>query len=255
MKQFQVDTGGTLTTNLVSYYQLYESSGSTATDFYDSNNGTYAGNIPNRVAGKVSFAQDFDGNDDYITLFNHNNDQDFSISVWVNIDDLSSRREILSNDTDNGAPRGFQFSIDTDGSVDFFDGNTLFAGTASKVTTAGGWFHIVLTYNNTTGALKTYINNVTDQDTTANINAVTKQLTVGVRSVSDKVNDMDGQICELGIWNKVLSSQEIADLYNSGSGQTMISSAIKSFNGLAYASIKSINGLAIASIKNINGLA
>lgn len=35
----------------------------------------------------------------------------------------------------------------------------------------------------------------------------------------------------------------------------VVTSAIKTFNGLAKASVKTVNGLAIASVKTINGLA
>lgn len=61
---------------------------------------------------------------------------------------------------------------------------------------------------------------------------------------------------EIAVWNRVLTTDEITELYNSGSGKEIeiITTSIKSVNGLAKASIKSKNGLAIASVKSINGL-
>lgn len=105
----------------------------------------------------------------------------------------------------------------------------------------------------------------------------------------------DGLLDDARAWSRALSGAEIADLYanpctfsdgaslqgkwlldndytdESGNGNTLTASgspvfsetvayvcpttAIKTLNGLAYASVKTKNGLAVASIKNINGLA
>ena len=92
------------------------------------------------------------------------------------------------------------------------------------VPTAGGWFHVVFTYNNVTGAFKTYINGVNDQDTTANFNSVTKQLVVGNRSVGNPDNFWNGQIDEIRLSNTDISANWISTEYaNQSSPSTFYS--------------------------------
>jgi hypothetical protein len=76
--------------NLVSYYKLDETSGTTVEDAYGSNDGTNDGATVN-VAGKINTAYDFDGDNDYVDtnvepVISSGGD-DFSVSMWFKTTD------------------------------------------------------------------------------------------------------------------------------------------------------------------------
>src|SRR3990167_2469213 len=92
-KSFQVDSGSTLTTSLVSYYKLED-----ATDFYGSNNLTAAGNA-SFVAGKVNNAVTLDGTDDYLDggdVMDFDYNQNLSLEAWIYPDVLTGSHNIIS---------------------------------------------------------------------------------------------------------------------------------------------------------------
>ena len=75
-----------LTTNLISYYKLDESSGD-AIDAHGSNDGTVTGATQN-VAGKINTAYSFDGaGQDRVSTFT--TPANGTISLWVKFDVLS----------------------------------------------------------------------------------------------------------------------------------------------------------------------
>src|SRR3990167_4633296 len=92
-KSFQVDSGSTLTTSLVSYYKLED-----ATDFYGSNNLTAAGNA-SFVAGNVNNAVSLDGTDDYLDggdVMDYERTYSFSLVAWIYPDTLAGTHNIIS---------------------------------------------------------------------------------------------------------------------------------------------------------------
>lgn len=104
-------------------------------------------------------------------------------------------------------------------------GGTVIATGATSITIASGWNHIVVTYDTTNGA-KIYLNGNTTPDGSAaakgTVNNTTEPLTLGAaRSSGGAISSpLDGLLDEVAIWDKVLSSTEITELYNSGAGIT-----------------------------------
>ena len=221
---FQVDTNGTLTANLLSYYATEN-----ANDSYASNNLTANGDT-SFVAGKVNNAASFDGTNDNLdggNTFAFEKTDHFSFSVWVNKNSGGPFPISKMNATnDNGWLLQWQGSGGGNHFV-FHLGNS--ASNKIQVTTnnvfssTGTWYHVVVTYDGsaTAAGVHIYVNG-TDQTLTTNVDALTLSTVFTnafrIGESSDGIGDMNGLIDEVGIWNKVLSSQEIADLYNSNSG-------------------------------------
>ena len=86
------------------------------------------------------------------------------------------------------------------------------------VTTTGGWYHVVMTFDGTNLIL--YVNG-DEKDTNSNSNYSTTNQN-GVFSIGrrDDTNSLyyNGIIDEVAFWNTALSANAVSTLYNSGSG-------------------------------------
>jgi hypothetical protein len=131
---------------------------------------------------------------------------------------LTGRRGIISNGTtlidgsvnfqiDIGGAANGKFGIHQNGRTD---------ASASSVAVAGTWYHLVALLTNVTADL--YINN-----------SLTVSLSGGSGEGGNNLNLFvgvgyigywDGVIDELGIWTRLLTATEIANLYNGGQGLT-----------------------------------
>jgi hypothetical protein len=211
MKKFQVDTGGTLTTGLVAYYKLEDT-----TDFWGTNNLTGVSN-PSFQSGKVNNGVSLDGSTNYLTTASTITPvTNFSISVWVKKAGTTASQAVMGQEVTVGYI--FDFETNVNDWLIFVGAGTgteqvSFAG-GPKTDWTGIWRHLVLTKSGTT--IELFIDGVSKgTQTLSQLASITE---VG-RGQSNK---WGGMIDELGIWNKVLSATEIADLYNGGAGQTMI---------------------------------
>ena len=262
-KVFEVDTDETLLTALQAYYACEDVNDSSV----NGRNLVARGNA-SFVAGKVNNAVDVDGTDDYLDggdILDFDNNQSWSVSCWFNLATIS-RSSGLVTKYDDTNDKGWGVYVSSDNRIRVFMNSSASNGfqrrTTSVVVSVSTWYHLVVTYNGATGAQQIFINNSNQALTSELTNLSASTLTAisfNLGSFNDgHFADADGLIDEVGIWSKVLSAQEITDLYNGGDGQTMIEggeSNIKSINGLLRSSVKSINGLAIASVKSVNGLA
>jgi hypothetical protein len=138
---------------------------------------------------------------------------------------------------------------------------TLAECVGTTVFTPASWYHIVVTYAGTGGQLTAYINGSQDCTVTESGSATASNGNIGVNlEVDNSQVNLDFNIDELGIWSKVLSWQERADLYNAGNGQTMVAPVVGfiwkgtwsdavaydagdaiAFNGSSYVSLTSDN--------------
>jgi len=92
----------------------------------------------------------------------------------------------------------------------------LFAITTTATVPATTWTHVVLTVSTTN--VKLYLNGVYVGTDTVDAGTPTSDGVV-IGSSGDAVqSEFDGRIDELGIWNRTLTSVEVTELYNSGSG-------------------------------------
>ena len=241
-KHFQIDTGGTLTTGLVSYYKLEDT-----TDAFGTNNLTNNGSAT-FGAGKVSNAVTTTASA-YLnssTLFLTSNST-FSYAFWVNLTSATLQGCFISNGTsDSLAGTGVAVGVGPSGtSATFISGTgnqliVLCSGVAWQPTGSNigtGWHFIVITRDGTT--MKAYIDNV--QTGTLTASTATPSTPSGSAWMGRGANGANnnftfaGSIDEAGFWTKVLSTQERTDLYNSGSGQTLIAST--TFTRTASASV------------------
>jgi hypothetical protein len=179
------------------------------------NHGTAFGN-PTFVGGKVgSGALDFDGND-YVTMDGVADDftgDDVTMAAWIRTTTSSEGDWYSLNGTD-----GQDLVCILGGDIRFYEGG--WKPAAGVTVNDGAWHHIVATRENM------YVNIYVDgvHRSSASYTS-TIRLDTGDRwSIAqewDGGNPSDfltGTVDEVAMWNRALTSEEIAHLYNDGNG-------------------------------------
>jgi len=120
-------------------------------------------------------------------------------------------------------------------------------------------FHNIILKTNTSGTkIKMYFDGTYVGEVTRAAGNGTCHNTATIISQAD--SGADWIIDDVVVWDREITTDEIATIWNSGTGLAYPFEVpagpanLKSINGLAKASIKSRNSLAIGSIKSINGL-
>lgn len=227
--------GIALTNGLVSYWKCNESSGnlsdSHGSNTLTPNNGASmaAGKIGNGIDLEASSSQSFsvaDASQAGLDL-----GVEFTLNLWVNFESFPSgawaAMDLLNKWVATGNQRGYIFSYRNMNSVPGLtlflssngsssDGRTL-AYTFPSLST---WYMVTCVRNGT--ATEYYVNGSSIGSgsggtiSTAPLNN-TSAFEVGTQGAA---NYFDGKMDEIGVWDRALSSTEIAELYNGGAGLT-----------------------------------
>lgn len=224
-KQFQVDTGGTLTTNLVAYYKLED-----ANDFWNSFDLTNVGSVAFNP-GKIGNAADLGLQGDTKYLYINDNlgiaGGNCSISLWFNETVFwNNVAKELAQQVNNSVDVEYAIAYSSVGAphVVFRRGRVGQVNVDLNINatlTPGTWYHLVLTYDGVN--IKGWINGISQGTIAASGNgswSCADKFCIGQDWAIESFN-VSGLIDEVGVWSKKLSNQEIADLYNGSSGQTM----------------------------------
>ena len=210
--------------NLISYYKFDENAANTTVaDAHGSNTGTSSTNTSNLydAAGVINSAFDFvRANSEYVEITNDAslNTDNLTINWWMKLDSMGA----------NGADRAMGkenvqwLQLVNLGSEYYFEIRLAASpGTARTVTNATGWetgvWHMhTITYDGTD--LKYYIDggNVQSNAYSGAIKTSTANIFLGSHRAGN--GWIDGKMDEVGIWSEALTSGEIIELYNSGSG-------------------------------------
>lgn len=214
-----------LTSGLVSYWKLDEASGN-AIDAHGSNDLTDVGSV-GTAAGKVGTSRDFvAASSNALTLASNSDvvtgDIDFTFACWVNLDDKTVARDVFGKWV---APEEYILVYSSfNDQISWLCENpsglvtTSFASTFGAFT-VGTWYFVVCYHDATNNEIGISVNGGAF-DTAAHADGVragSGTFSIGHRTIS-AAGKMDGKIDEVGFWKRLLTSAEIAALYNSGSG-------------------------------------
>ncbi len=221
---------------LVAYWPFSEGTGTITTDATGNrNNGTLT-NGPTWGTGKYGNAVTFDGVDDYVSAssassVNFQETSPFSVSSWVKT--TSSATQSIASTWSYQVSSGWHFEMNdgTAGAIYFGIINGIgnsyrMARSTATTFNDGAWHLAVATYDGSqsSAGIKLYIDGVssaavsigdTSPGSLANANLNIGK--IGGGSVPEYFN---GSIDDARIYNRVLSAQEVLNLYNS-SGEAM----------------------------------
>jgi hypothetical protein len=209
------------------WYPLNEAAGPTAADSIGLTNGLHV-NGPTPVAGRVGNALRFDGLNDYVeapsTAANQLGTGDLSIDAWVRTSRTSGIQMIVDKREESSTVQGYGFYLYNGGMLGFqlADGTGFTSYGANNVSIADGRWHLVaVTVDRDDpwgggfwidGVLVATFNPTVRPGSLDN----SRPLRIGSRS-SSVSGIFAGDIDEVAVYNRVLTSEELSGLYVAGS--------------------------------------
>lgn len=210
------------TTNLISYYELEEASG-TRVDSHGSNDLTDNNTVTQRT-GIVGNAASFSGASEFLSSATGvgnalgNGVTAMTISMWIKADTTTSNDGLLNIGSFASSQGVFNFNISGTNKI-----NTTVNGAPQTViafSNTTNWHHLAVQYRGTTVAV--WLDGVEKFDEAAasgsSINCSGLDFIVGGYFSSSFC--FDGGIDEVGVWSSVLTDDNITWLYNSGAGRS-----------------------------------
>lgn len=210
----------TLAAKLVAHWKLDETSGGRndskgANHLTDNNTVGYA-------AGKLGNAADFvAANSEYLSIADNADvsfgDEDFAFSFWWNPDNVALNRNIFSK----GATDEYDCLQFSTGQVRWRVENS--SGTADTVDStetlsAGTWYFVYCYHDAAANVIGISIDNGAEATAAHTGGARDSSGAFILGANATPTNYVDGQLDSLSIWNAKLTSGELADMYNSGTG-------------------------------------
>jgi len=211
---------------IVSYYKLNETSGEVI-DSANLNNGINNG-ATRGVVGIIDNAFDFESsNHEYVSIndggnLSFNNDiENYSMGLWFKTESKGVNKELIIDRTNSGSPASYRCNINIIDQVHCgsWDGQMAIDTYTSTLVSSDNWHYLTFVSNITHS--KIYLDGNLE-DTKINNNGDTSNLEgsyIGRYSSGDQdIHYFDGEIDEVGIWDRALSNNEIQRLYNNGNG-------------------------------------
>jgi len=210
-------------TSLVGWWKLDEGGSYTAFDSSGKNNTGILTSGPSWAQGKIGKALSFDGSDDYVQIQDNSSlDTDegaFTFSFWINPNTSASQQMLLAKRSAS-TTKEFHILLGPTGYISF--DRYLPSGGGVNSTTGivkfNTWNYVTVVFDDSANQVSYYVNGV--YDTTASYTeeyagTQTGNLYFGRDPITDNL-PYGGLLDDVKIWNKALSSAEIAWEYNQG---------------------------------------
>jgi hypothetical protein len=213
--------------DLIAYYELDETTG-VVVDELGTNDGTNYGSTRGET-GIINYSFYFDGSNDYVGVPHDASLQitgNLSVSLWFYIDAFTTGNHIIeyrASGESEATNYLYSWLINSDGSASY--GHEYGAGqdewrNYNPGLNTGEWYHLAMVRDVNLNEYNIYLNGE-ESDTWSFVNdpsgGSSGSLRIGADILTGKYHD--GRIDEVGIWDRVLTFDEVSDLYNSGVGQ------------------------------------
>jgi len=231
-KSFQVDTGGTLLTGLMAYYDFQTDSKDQSVngrDGVDTNAPTYtAGKVGNALTCVRASLQYVSVPNAVITWGTNV----LSVNFWFKLAAINLLTSLAPMTARTGQ-----------GTLIYYDGTNLVFSKPNVADCYAAWagentnYHMLTCVGRSAATfMQIYLDGAsfaTNANSANWVDPLGDTLTIGGFKSAGAMQAnwyLGGQIDELGFWSKSLSAQEIGDLYNNGVGQTMVEAGVKAVN-------------------------
>ena len=208
-------------TGLIGWWPLHEDSGDKAYDLSgNENHGSLNGGVTQGVAGKGGLtAYSFDGSDDYV---NHDKSpvsggqSEITVSLWFRLSQGGSEQYMYES---TGGPNDWSYASRLgagDNLQTFIETDTTYSLNTNFTVSEDRWYHLVVKLQSE--VLRIYV----DGEQIDSLSDITGTLedTTGFHIGSSRTPDRNwnGSICNVRIYDRALSVEEIQTLYDWGSG-------------------------------------
>ncbi len=217
----QPQGGGRLDSGLAGYWKLDDGSGTSATDSSTNGNTGTLTNGPTWGTGQIGGAVTLDGTDDYVSVPQNGkftlSSRPFTISAWVKYTGTLSGIDKRIVSWHDGS-KNIQLALDSpDGAFFIFNDSATSTWSQSTITqaVADTWYHVTATFDGAS-TYQMYLNGKVDEagsgSSVAVHNSDSTTLYIGQRG-NGSTSYFPGTIDEVRIYNRVLSSEEVGQLY------------------------------------------
>lgn len=224
--------GAALRAAAVAYWKMDEASGQNLTDSTGRGNTlTEIGGAVDSVTGLVGNAKNFIGDGHY---FKRADTADlrflnsWALSCIINLNTITASRYIVTKEDGDLGPVECEFYVGNSagrisGYCDEVDFSGSIAITSSTIQSIDTWYSIVLQYNDATKTMSLFINNVNRGEITElGFTPATKDVPFLVGIWADEATlPLNAKLQHLAKYSRVLTTDEIGYLYNSGAGRTL----------------------------------
>jgi hypothetical protein len=200
-----------------------------AQDIMGPNDGSLEGGTT-FAQGKIGQAFRFDGVDDYIRVPNHpslNPASALTIEAWINSASTEGARDIVAKWNDDTEEWSYIFKDHNDSDklrIELSESihNDLADLEGSTSIPLGTWVHVATTYDAGEGTVRVYFNGMEDASLAVGpgrlIDSSLTDLLIGAVFTGGGIfENFAGLIDEVTIYNRALSTEEIAAIFNAGS--------------------------------------
>ena len=190
---------------------------------------------------RINGARIFDGTTDRVDWTNKANlsGSPITVSAWVKFDTIKNSY-ILNSQNETNNDYGFLYNTGTAGNVMCFIRNrstTYTSWITNAILNTNKWYHLLTTSKGESfdlGDVEHYLDGVLKNSIIGSIGSgdeiqYTGTWAVGGKTYADDRN-LDGEIGEVAVWNRVLTTDEIAQL----SSRTALTSAVNFPDGLVF---------------------
>ncbi len=203
----------------IAHWKFDEVSGSIAYDSVWTNHGKVYGATWSN--GKVGGGMSFDGTNDYVDCGDVaavDGTTGFTIMAWINTDSISVDK-LISRKGEDYPP--YYFWVRSDYTIFFgiYRSDTPYTAQTTETITPNEWFFVAGTYDGET--VRTYINGAekaTNTDPSGATNSNEDNVRIGSGYPEYPSAWFDGKIDDVRIYNRVLSAEEILQLYRGAIG-------------------------------------
>lgn len=162
-----------------------------------------------------------DGSNDYLVSDVDEGSSSFTVSGWVNADDLSTQRGVVSSLNLSTTLDGFvlffvnaaQLRVQTfNNNVKVAEATTSFGAFSN-----GKWYNLALVYNGSSGDVFIYVDGTlraSDTGPSGTIASWDGGLVLGSKDIDPLSNGFDGFLTDFAVWNRMLSLTEIVTNIN-----------------------------------------
>ena len=194
-------------TGLKAYYQLNDVKGTVVQDKTSNNND---GVIDGGSGGPIANVLSLDGTNDYLSVADTAEldvNSNFTIETWINLDTVATRQVILNKGN------AYLFAVGAGGKLSFIAVDGVVAtdlATTSAHVSAGAWTHVAVVFDASQDA-NFYVNGVLVETVagTTTIQSTADVMDIGRQSAG--LNQLNGKMDNLRIWNDVRTAAELAD--------------------------------------------
>jgi hypothetical protein len=164
-----------------------------------------------------SKAYSFNGTSNNISVNNSTlfNTESWSVSAWYKTSNNATLSQRITHKQQGASGSNYMSIIMQNGKIfgSAFNGTSEIKLQDNIVTSDGNWHNVVYTRNQTTNLYKLYVDGVCKDSITDNFSnlANTSSLIIGSTGISSQY--WNGSIDDIGIWNRVLTQQEISFLF------------------------------------------